>query len=207
LYWVPTFYLPPHPEVLFEVNPQPTEKPLTFEIRRATGDSFKGSHRPIKSIGLEASEELVAVKAKTRIVVLLSQPNTVLDDLKQRVAKDRKIHEESYLCLPLYGVHSGQAYRGFPTEVVERIQALMYTQFFYFPASSSESNPTIYEAIGRLDRIQAFHRDTLRAGAIRYALSDDCLWILREWVRAHMTGETSKVLLDLRQELTKELYA
>ena len=40
----------------------------------------------------------------------------------------------------------------------------MYSQFFYFPPSSIEENPTVYEGIGRLDRIQAFHRDALRIG-------------------------------------------
>lgn len=209
LYWAPTFYLPPHPDVLFEVNPHPAEQDLTFEIRRATKDSFRGTtHRPLKSIGLEAGEELIAVKAKRRLVVLLSQPNTILEDLRQHVAKDRKIHEQSFVCLPLYGVHRGQGDRGFPEIIVQRIQALMYTQFFYFPASSQEPSPQVYEGIGRLDRLQVFHQDTLRAGAIAMRLEPaTCLWIVREWVRAYLTGEVSKDMAELRQELTRELYA
>jgi len=208
LYWAPTFYLPPHPEVLFEVNPDPREQNLVFEIRRATGESFRGSHRPLKAIGLEAEEELVAVKAKRRLVVLLSQPNTILEDLRGLVAKDRKIHEQSFVCLPLYGVHRGQGGRGFPEIVVERIQALMYTQFFYFPASSQEPQPMVYEAIGRLDRLQVFHQDTLRPNAIPLRLEpDNCLWMLQEWVRTYLTGNMSRDMAELRQELTKELYA
>jgi hypothetical protein len=34
--------------------------------------------------------------------------------------------------------------------VVDRIQALMSNQFFYFPASSTEPNPAVYESIRRL---------------------------------------------------------
>jgi len=89
---------------------------------------------------------------------------------------------------------------------VQRIQALMYNQFFYFPPSSADANATVYEGIGRLDRIQAFHRDTLQQGVVRFCLSDDCRTILREWVRAYLTGEVSTYVAELRQELIKELY-
>lgn len=206
LYWAPTFYLPPHPDVLFEVNPDPTEANLRFEVRRSTPQTFRGSHRPLKSLDLQTTEELVAVKAKKRLVVMLSQGNTVMEDLRGVVGKDRKIHEPSFLCLPIYGVHRGSGEKGFPEVVVQRIQALMYNQFFYFPASSSEANPTVYEGIGRLDRIQAFHRDTLRQDPVRFRLNDDCFAILREWVRGYITGEVSTYVAELRQELIKELY-
>jgi hypothetical protein len=206
-YWAPTFYLPPHPEVLFEVNPNPTEQNLTFEIRRATDQNFRGSHRPLASIGLEAEEELIAVKAKQRLVVLLSEPNTIQDDLRGVVARRSKIHEPSFVCLPLYGVHRGTQ-RGFPEIIVERIQALMYTQFFYFPPSSQEDRPIVYEAIGRLDRLQLFHRDSLRPNALPLRVApNDCLWLLREWVRAYLTGEMSPRMRDLRAYLTAELYS
>jgi len=82
----------------------------------------------------------------------------------------------------------------------------MYNQFFYFPPSSTEENRTVYEGIGRLDRIQAFHRDALQQGAVRFRVNDDCLLILREWVRAYITGEISAYVAELRQELIKELY-
>lgn len=204
LYWAPTFYLPPHPNVLFEVGNDPSERQLRFELRRATDDSFRHTHRPLKSIGLEVTEELVAIKAKRRLVVLLSEENTAPDDM--RVAGRRKIHERSFLCLPLYGVHADEPSKAFPETVIERIQVLMYVQFFYFPASSRETSPVVYEAVGRLDRIQVFHRDTLAMGAIPLRLSDDCLLLLREWVRGYLTGAYSKDLNELRQELTKELY-
>ena len=110
-----------------------------YAIRRAGDRTFRGSHRPFKSINLQATEELVAVKAKRHLVVLLSQPNTVQEDIRQQVSKDRKIHERSFLGLPLYGRHRGEAEREFPNIVVDRIQALMYNQFFYFPPSSTES--------------------------------------------------------------------
>ena len=150
LAWVPTLYLPPHPNVLVEVDPDPTEAILRFRLQRAGQQHFTAtSHRPLKSINLQVTEELLAVKAKKRLVVVLSSGNTILEDIRAHVAKDRKIHEESFVCLPLYGVHPGDAERGFPAIVVERIQALMYAQFFHFPPSSKEENPVVYEAIGR----------------------------------------------------------
>ncbi len=206
LYWAPTFYLPPHPDVLFEVDQDPTEARLKFEIRRATQDNFRGAHRPLKSIGLEATEELVAIKAKRRLVVLLSEENTSYEDVRRAVSRQSKIHERSFVCLPLYGVHAGETQRGFPAVVVNRIQALMYNRFFYFPPSSKEENPVVYEAIGRLDRLQVFHRDTLAAGAVALRLHDDCLFVLREWIRGYLTGHYSKDMDDLRRELTKDLY-
>ncbi|MFQ5793152.1 MAG: hypothetical protein ACE5JI_21995 [Acidobacteriota bacterium] len=206
LYWAPTFFLPPHPEVLFEVNPDPTEQRLQFEIRRADQQSFAGAHRPLKSINFQATEELIAVKAKKRLVALLSEPNVILEDLRPAVAKDRKIHERSFLSVPLYGVHRVSGERGFPALVVRRVQALMYNQFFYFPPSSDEPDAVIYEAIGRLDRIQAFHQDTLRAGATRFRLHPDCLEVFREWARGYLTGTISEYVRDLRTELIKELY-
>ncbi len=205
-YWAPTFYLPAHPDILFEVDPDPTEVRLKFDLRRADDRSFRGSHRPLKSINLQATEELVAVKAKRRLVVLLSQPNTIYDDIRQDVGKDRKIHELSFLGLPLYGRHRGEAERGFPDVVVDRLQALMYNQFFYFPPSSLEPNSVVYESIGRLDRVQAFHVDTLAAGAIPLGLHQDCWDVLREWVAGYFTGERSPHLVDLREELIRELY-
>jgi hypothetical protein len=206
LYWAPTFYLPPHSDVLFQIEQDPTESKLKFEIRRATAQSFSGAHRPLKSIGLEATEELVAVKAKRRIVVLLSEANTVHEDIRPYVSKQSKIQERSFVCLPLYGVHADETRRGFPSIVVERIKALMYNQFFYFPPSSNEDNPVVYEAIGRLDRLQVFHRDTLGASAVALRLHEDCLFVLREWVRGYLTDHYSKDMDDLRKELTKELY-
>ena len=206
IYWAPTFYLPAHPEVLFEVDPDPAEARLKFEVRRAGDQSFRGSHRPLKSINLQATEELVAVKAKRRLIVLLSQPNTTYDDIRQHVGKDRKIHELSFLGLPLYGRHRGEAERGFPNIVVDRIQALMYNQFFYFPPSSTEPQPVVYESIGRLDRIQAFHADTLAAGALPLRLHPDAWEVLREWVAGYLTGEVSPDLVGLREDLIRELY-
>jgi hypothetical protein len=89
LYWAPTFYLPAHPDVLFEVDPDPAEAPLKFEIHRVGDRSFRGSHRPLKS--LQATEELVAVKAKRRLVVLLSRPNTIHEDIRQHVEDPRTV--------------------------------------------------------------------------------------------------------------------
>jgi hypothetical protein len=206
IYWAPTFYLPAHPEVLFEVDPDPAEARLKFEVRRAGDQSFRGSHRPLKSINLQATEELVAVKAKRRLIVLLSLPNTIYDDIRQHVGKDRKIHELSFLGLPLYGRHRGEAERGFPNIVVDRIQALMYNQFFYFPPSSTEPEPAVYESIGRLDRIQAFHADTLAAGALPLRLHPDAWEVLREWAAGYLTGEVSPDLVGLREDLIRELY-
>ena len=64
----------------------------------------------------------------------------------------------------------------------------------------------VYEAIGRLDRVQVFHRDALAADPIALRLHPDCLFVLREWVRGYITGTYSQDMLDLREELTKELY-
>lgn len=208
IYWTPTFYLPPHPEVLFEVNPDPSEAKLRFEIRRATPKSFRGSHRPLASIRLQSVEELVAIKAKKRLVVLLSQENFEAADLVRRVAKGSKVHEKSYVCLPLYGVHREATEKGFPREVVARIRALMYNQFFYFPQYPEESEtPLVYEAIGRLDRLQVFHRDSLAADPVRISLHPDLLEVLCEWIRFHLTGKLDENIAELRRELTGELYA
>jgi hypothetical protein len=207
LAWAPTFYLPAHPDVLVEVDPDPTEQRLAFRLQRATAQSFTStSHRPLKSIELQVTEELVAVRAKRRLVVVLSQGNTIMEDLRAFVAKDRKIHEESFLCAPLYGVHREAAERGFPAVVLSRIQALMYVQFFYLPASSTEPDPAVYEAVARLDRLQPFHGDTLRNGRIGLRLRRDALMVLREWARGCLTGEVSRDVREIQAELVKELY-
>lgn len=95
LYFAPTFYLPAHPDVLYEVAEDPTEERLRFEIRRMGPRSFRDAHRPLATIGLASSEELVAIKAKKRLVVLLSQENFVAEALGGRVARAAKIHERS----------------------------------------------------------------------------------------------------------------
>jgi hypothetical protein len=150
----------------------------------------------------------VAIKAKKRLVILLSQKNYVAEEIAPQVAKDRKVHVESYVCLPLYGIHRGQGEQGFPSAVVSRVQALMYNQFFHFPGYPVEAErPIIYEAIGRLDRLQVFHRDTFAADPERYSLTPNCLSVLSEWVRAYLTGEVDQNILDLRSELIHELFA
>lgn len=207
LYRAPTFYLPPHPDVLYEVGEDPTEERLRFEIRRAGARSFQDGHRPLASIGLASAEELVAVKAKKRLVVLLSQENFVAEAMGERVARDVKLHERSYVCLPLYGVHRGAGDRGFPPEVVARIQALMYNQFFYFPPYPPGIDvPLVYEAIGRLDRLQVFHRDTLAADPLRLSLHQDFLLVLHEWVRFYQTGRIDDAIAQLRRLLIGEGY-
>src|SRR5262245_28160615 len=70
---------------------------------------------------------------------------------------------------------------------------------------STEPNPAVYE-FGRLDRIQAFHADTLAAGAVPLRLHQDCWDVLREWVAGYITGEVSPDLRDIRSELIRELY-
>ncbi len=161
----------------------------------------------MKSIGLHATEELIAVKGKKRLVILLSEENSIAEDIAGLVARDRKIHERSFVCIPLYGVHRGEGERGFPSIVLGRIGSLMYNQFFYFPPYPPEGeNPIVYEAVGRLDRLQTFHRDTLAADPLRYALHDDCLHVLREWVRGYLTGEIDGHIAELRTELIGELY-
>ena len=149
----------------------------------------------------------MALKAKSRLVILLSQKNYVAEEIAPHVAKERKVHEESYVCLPLYGIHCGAGELGFPNLVVSRIQALMYNQFFYFPTYPHEAEePIIYEAIGRLDRLQVFHRDTLAADPVQYALTTNCLQVLNEWVRAYLSGEIDQNILDVRSELIHELF-
>jgi hypothetical protein len=65
------------------VVPDPAEARLKFEIRRVGDRSFRGSHRPLESVNLQATEERVAIKAKRRLVVLLSRPNTVYEGIRR----------------------------------------------------------------------------------------------------------------------------
>lgn len=57
LCWAATFYLAPHPDVLVEVDPDPTETRLTFRLQRASAQSFTAaSHRPLKSMAHRARQ-------------------------------------------------------------------------------------------------------------------------------------------------------
>ena len=130
--------------------------------------------------------------------MLLSRPNTVLEDIRQHIGRDRRIHEQSFLGLPLYGRHRGEAERGFPDVVVDRIQALMYNQFFYFPPSSTEPTPSCMKPS---DAWTGFRRFTLTRWLREpcpLRLHQDCWDMLREWVAGYITGEVSPDLLDLR---------
>lgn len=57
-----------------------------------------------------------------------------------------------------------------------------------------------------LDRIQAFHADTLAGGALPLRLHHDAWEVVREWVAGYMTGEVSPDLASLRDDLIRELY-
>lgn len=140
LCWVPVPFLE-HAPFIFDVERASSEEHYAtqFSARPMTDQDFRKKERlPIKALRLKDTEELLAVRAKRRPAIILSDYCTVRADLQKLLREKAKRHlqEKSLLVIPLYGIESESGLGGFPPIMVARIKVLLYDQFFFCPACS-----------------------------------------------------------------------
>ena len=210
LCWVPSPQPNRIPQILEAQRADPTEHYLSkFKIRNVTGDDFhRKSELPLYRLKLRLNEELIVQIAKRRPAVVLPSSTVIFKDINELLRSKGKTHlqQNCVIIVPIFDIERPQDPKGFPPEMVVRIKALLYNQFFYCPRTPSGMGPV--EGVARLDRIQTVfpgHRASFDPLPVR--LSDDALTVLmhllRSWLCIKGAPEDEEYLKDLK-ELVKE---
>jgi hypothetical protein len=99
----------------------------------------------------------------------------------------------------------GEYGTGFPPEMTQRIQCLLYKEYFYCP-EYLKLRRELRETIARFDRIQVIVGDSLHAiSGIGASLSDAAFAVFRAMVLFCLTGQEDAELSALRG-LLREAY-
>jgi len=196
--WAPICHREDIPRILDVERADPTEHFATkFEIRNMVETDFMKKNRlPIKVLNLRETEELVVTRTKLRQAIIVANRNTVFTDFSKPILRKCHLQENSIMVVPLYGVESQEHEGGYPPIMVARIKGMLFNQLFYCPKNS---NPLVYEAVARIDRLQ-----TLRAIYPTYrpdpiALSDEALSVLLAMIRQYFGAAEDDDMRALRE--------
>jgi hypothetical protein len=210
LCWVPSPQPDRIPQILEAQRADPAEHYLTkFKIRNVTETDFhRKSELPLYRLRLRLNEELIIQIAKRRPAIVLPSSTVILQDIAQILRSKGKKHlqQNCIIVIPIFDIERPQDPKGFPPEMVVRIKALLYNQFFYCPRTPSGMAPI--EGVARLDRIQVVfqgHRASFDPLPIK--LSEDARTVLtgllRSWLCIKGASEDERYLHELK-ELVKE---
>lgn len=190
LCWGPGLFLA-YPMTILELehyDPQDeSQNRYAIQTNPPAGRFF--NHNPVNEIRLQSDEELLVIKAKRRLMVVMSQQP------KAWYTGDGRLTESGYVCLPFYSFQP----RDTP-EFKARIQALEYPSWIYLPGDQSSG---VAEGFVRLDRLQLAERRSLEPR--RQALTDEALWFLSEWLRYYLTEEIEQLFMDDRADRLNRL--
>ncbi|MBN9682489.1 MULTISPECIES: hypothetical protein [unclassified Corallococcus] len=152
-------------------------------------------------------EELMVQKAKRRLAIVVALFGTTFPDVDSVVKLGGKKHlqERNILVAPLSGVQTADHPNGFPEVMRHRIDALMYSQFFYCPSNNS---PEVLASVARLDRL--FPVVPVAPAAytpLPLALVDDALNILMALLRMRFGSKQEPEIDELRELLAETVPA
>ena len=141
LCWGPGLYLPYRLATLHLTHYDPRDEQRNrYSLSENMPPNQLFNHTPIHELRLESDEELLVIKAKRRLMAVISQsPQTWPPG-------GARLRERGYVCLPLYSFHPNES-----PEFRSRIQALEYPWWVYLPA---ETTLRIREGFARLDRLR-----------------------------------------------------
>jgi len=191
--YIAAFQLDVVPWVLEVKRSDPTGHiKLDFDIRKlCEGDYCRTEDLPIYHLYLRYNEELIVQKSKRRPGIIISSENIIFDDIS-KILKDKKkkhLQQKCVLVVPIFSKETTLSPSGFPPEMVARIKALMYKQFFYCP-QPPKGFKTI-EGIARLDRIQVIATSSFPSNRrvfepVNMGLTEEVTGVfvgmLREWL-------------------------
>ncbi|MHC1724972.1 MAG: hypothetical protein AB9866_02930 [Syntrophobacteraceae bacterium] len=209
--WIVSPYIDPIPRILSVERNNPEEHDSArFSLREANRqEDFKTSDRvlPVKNLNLRSNEELLTQRSKRRRGIILATNLDVDPDLvkllKQRGKKH--LHEPYFIVVPCYSTQTEDHGSGVPPEMTQRIQCLLYKQYFYCP-ELLKFNKDLRETVARIDRIQVVVGSSSHAiRGVGASLSEAAFAIFRAMVLFCLTGEEESELEDLRS-LLREAY-
>ena len=150
-------------------------------------DASLFDHTPIHEIRLQNNEELLVNKAKPRPVIVVSQRNYFWN------MGGARLSERGLVCIPIYSFQDDDS-----NEFRSRIKAQEYPWWIYLP-----EDRRVREGFARLDRLQVIEETHLQPRS--FALSDDALWFVSEWLRYYMTNEIDPLFWEARRESIQAL--
>jgi hypothetical protein len=209
--WIVSPHIDPIPRILSveRDNPEEHEK-VRFALREANRpEDFRSSDRvlPVKNLNLRSNEELLTQRAKRRRgIVLAANLDTDPDIVKLLKQKGKKhLHEPHFVVVPCYTTQVDEYGTGFPPEMTQRIQCLLYKQYFFCP-EHLKLDRNLRETIARFDRIQVIVGNSPHAiSGIGVSLSEAAFAIFRAMALFCLTGTEEAELGELR-ELLREAY-
>jgi hypothetical protein len=128
---------------------------IKYKIRKLCNEDFcRNEELPLYYLKLRHNEELIIHKSKRRPGIIISAENIAFEEIANilREKKRKHLQQECLLVVPLFSIETTLSPSGFPPEMVARIKALMYNQFFYCPKMPIGIHRI--EGIARLDRLQ-----------------------------------------------------
>jgi hypothetical protein len=186
LCWGPGLYLPSHLSTLELVHYDPKNERLNqYKVLSNPPANIVFNHMPVHELKLEHDEELLVIKAKRRLLIVMSQAPTSWP------LGGARLKEQGYVCLPRYSFHPADS-----PEFRTRVKALEYPWWIHTPGESSLG---INDGFIRLDRIQVVEKSLLEP--IPVILTEWALLLISEWLRYFLTGQIDSLFLEDRQEM------
>jgi len=190
--YIAAFQLEVVPWVLEVKRSDPTgHLNIDFDVRKLSEKDYcRTEELPIYYLGLRYNEELIVQKSKRRPGIIIASENIIFDDISH-ILKNKKKHlqQKCVLVVPIFSRSTTISPSGFPPEMVARIKALMYKQYFYCP-QPPKGFKTI-EGISRLDRIQVIATSSFPSNKrvfepVNMAFTDEVtavfIGMIREWL-------------------------
>ena len=191
-FWSPALYLfGEHQQYALRSDYNRSRGSYEYRVNRIREDEFNNRGTPNNTLGIKSDERAMVVKAKRRLVVLISRAGTGRAD-------SFRAEDECFLVAPVYSFGADETQIVFSQDFIERVKAYVYWQFFYLPA---HTNFWIRESFIRLDRIQAVHKNLLTRRPVM--LSMDAQYLLQSWTRVYLGEELDTVngmLFDHREQ-------
>lgn len=183
---------------------------VKYDIRgMQTNDfSYKKDRLPIHRIDLHPTEELLAIKAKKRPCIMISQyllPSLTTDELNKLTGNKLHLLQHEQIYLPIYSTEDEGSMGGFPQGFVQKIKKLNYPHLLYLPETNSSKNKSKFngsfkEGIIRLDRIFSSIPHHGKITPTNIKVSDEYLAVICNYLKEYLLRESDEDL-DLIKEL------
>ena len=188
--WAPGYYLPASITTLELVDYDPKdERRNRYAVLTKPPENLLFNHTPVHELHLEHDEELLVIKAKRRLFLVISQAPIPW------MAAGNRLRESGFICLPLYSFQPTDS-----PEFRERVKALEYPWWLYMP---EDKTYRMTSGFARLDRLQVIAKELIQP--IQVALTDDALFLVSEWLRYYLTEEIESIFMEDRQRMMQEL--
>jgi hypothetical protein len=162
--WVPTLIPKPLPWLMDVTRKNPrNHDEVKYSIRGMQPNDFKykRDRLPVHRINLHPTEELLAIKAKKRPCIMISQflmDGISQDEIDKLTGNKPHLLQQEQLFIPIFSTEVDGSTSGFPQGFVKNIRQLLYPHLLYLPDTSSSKekvkfNDNVKEGIIRLDRI------------------------------------------------------